>query len=486
MHNIVPSHSKWQLHVKLFPFNIHKNLSNQHYIVKNEKRMDAIKSAMSSEPNTKRAKSNKSDATQTCQFFVKRKKRNCRMIAARDEEYCGEHLPITKATFHGDNLLNTDAANDNNFVRIPCPLDPKHTVFAAKLEKHLKICNAAVRDQPDYIVPGLNSGKSEENTKYEDFKLTDIDTETTDRLIEKIEHLYSFHKIDAKIVDLIKTHPVLEAELSNDEYGCDTKKHLLQTSAILGYLTHYEQFEEDVSFVEYGAGKGQVSYWLAKCLESYRNTNVLLIDRACLRHKKDNKLDDSYAVKRVRADIADFDISKYDLVQKSKKIVAIGKHLCGAATDFAIQCSLHGNNVAQQNGNGPTTNTIIIALCCHHRCDWVHFIGKEFFIQNNFSVKEFMIITKMVGWATCGTGFSRERRKQIAEQKSNTFCNQKMLSYSRRKEIGDKCKRLLDFARICYLEKNGYKCSLKRYVSSDITLENICLVAFLNKKLPNT
>lgn len=79
---------------------------------------------------------------------------------------------------------------------------------------------------------------------------------------------------------------------------------------------------------------------------------------------------------------------------------------------------------------------------------------------------------------------SRERRKQLQE-KNEAMDNQieddnKDLTKRdrhERKEIGQKCKRLIDYARIGYLEQNGFKCSLKRFTSSDITLENICLVA---------
>lgn len=47
--------------------------------------------------------------------------------------------------------------------------------------------------------------------------------------------------------------------------------------------------------------------------------------------------------------------------------------------------------------------------------------------------------------------------------------------------IGYKCKRLLDLARIQFLEQNGYTCALKYYVKPDVTLENICLVGQLQR-----
>ena len=36
-------------------------------------------------------------------------------------------------------------------IRVPCPIDPTHTCFQNQLQKHLKICNARLEDQP----PGL-------------------------------------------------------------------------------------------------------------------------------------------------------------------------------------------------------------------------------------------------------------------------------------------------------------------------------------------
>lgn len=452
---------------------------------------------MADSPNKKRAKMElNSESTETgnqtaCKFFVKRKKRYCRLTRAKNSEYCGEHIPLT------ENSLKIVDANDStpkHNVRVPCPLDPKHTVCARKLHNHLKICNALVKDRPDFIVPGLNAGLNVANDSNEstDFKLCDVDKEIVDQIVDKIQKLYELHKIDERIDDLTASHPLLESELNNQEYGYETLRHLTQTSTILGYLNYYKLFDDYVSYVEYGAGKGQVSYWLAQAIANYPNSNVLLIDRASVRHKKDNKLDESHAVQRIRADIADFDISKHGLIQKSKQIVGIGKHLCGAATDFSLRCSIHGNDIAQANANAPKTIAILIALCCHHRCDWKHFVGQDFFIENGVSAKEFAIMTKMVGWAICGTGQSRERRKQMEEQKANgnipvpdevdSTPDTKNLdppkrNQHQRKEIGQKCKRLIDFARIRYMEQNGFKCSLKRYVSSDITLENVCLVA---------
>merc|ERR1712168_1697722 len=44
------------------------------------------------------------------------------------------------------------------------------------------------------------------------------------------------------------------------------------------------------------------------------------------------------------------------------------------------------------------------------------------------------------------------------------------------REIGRQCKRLLDHGRLSYLRHHGYQCQLVRYISDDVTPENIALL----------
>lgn len=304
--------------------------------------------------------------------------------------------------------------------RIPCPLDPKHTVYERNIRKHLEICNAKQKDLPEYIVPGLNAGPVAENgvdvDERSDLKLSDIDKEVINSIIEKVNNIYERCNFDGAIEELVLSHESLNDEINNKKRGQETLKHLVQASSILGHLQKLDLLKEDTAFIEFGAGKGQVAFWLAKAAEKLPRSHVLLIDKASLRHKKDNKLNETHSIHRVRADISEFDIRKYDLLKTSKNIVGVSKHLCGAATDFAIRCILNGNDNGQIDGK---TTGFIIALCCHHRCSWQPFVGKEFFIRHGITTKEFQIITKMVGWAVCGSGMSRERRKLVEERKQS-------------------------------------------------------------------
>jgi tRNA:m4X modification enzyme len=91
-------------------------------------------------------------------------------------------------------------------------------------------------------------------------------------------------------------------------------------------------------------------------------------------------------------------------------------------------------------------------------------------------------MSKIVGWAVCGSGMSRERRKQIIGDESKLAVPnlpKLKLNVEKRKVIGDKCKRVMDFARVKYLEANNFECKLNFYCEQDITLENVVLVAKL-------
>lgn len=118
--------------------------------------------------------------------------------------------------------------------------------------------------------------------------------------------------------------------MAKPEYGNKTKKHLKQASAILGLLSEYDLItESDTCYIEFGAGRGQLTYWLA---QANINSTFLLIERSSPKHKRDNKLDKANQVQRIRADIADLDLDKLEVVQKTRNIIGVTKHLCGDAT----------------------------------------------------------------------------------------------------------------------------------------------------------
>lgn len=63
----------------------------------------------------------------------------------------------------------------------------------------------------------------------------------------------------------------------------------------------------------------------------------------------------------------------------------------------------------------------------------------------------------------------------------NIFCRYG-LNREEREEIGRKCKYIINWGRLKYLQKLNFDCSLHYYVDKDITLENVCIVAVKNVK----
>ncbi|GFR49794.1 hypothetical protein Agub_g11732 [Astrephomene gubernaculifera] len=88
-----------------------------------------------------------------CNFFLSGKKaRFCRSLAVAGQRYCGNHLHV-----------DAEASSPAALERVPCPLDPSHTVLKTELEVHVtKRCPALAlvlreRAQPHFC-EGINEG----------------------------------------------------------------------------------------------------------------------------------------------------------------------------------------------------------------------------------------------------------------------------------------------------------------------------------------
>lgn len=92
-----------------------------------------------------------------------------------------------------------------------------------------------------------------------------------------------------------------------------------------------------------------------------------------------------------------------------------------------------------ENAEDKSTNTcpvkgIVIALCCHHRCDWHHYVGRDFFQKLGLGQREFGVFQRMSSWATCGSRtpgqvLDSNEKKELEEAEdhdidlTNTYCS---------------------------------------------------------------
>uniref|UniRef100_A0A3P8UKQ9 tRNA:m(4)X modification enzyme TRM13 n=1 Tax=Cynoglossus semilaevis TaxID=244447 RepID=A0A3P8UKQ9_CYNSE len=398
-----------------------------------------------------------------CAFFVEKKKRFCKMIVGKGKKFCGEHAD-----------MSVDGSR-----RIVCPLDPKHTVSENKLENHLKKCNSREKDKPVYYVENINAGSSGGAEPQDRTELQSL----VDQLKAAVTGL------DCNVEDGVLSHPVLQVELSNPKNGDSAHKHLKQQSSILGHLQDLGLLEGGRCFVEFGAGRGKLSHWIHEALKTSQDLQLLLVERCSTRFKVDGKHQDvGVEFERLQVDIQHLDLSKVPLLQTKKlPLVGVGKHLCGAATDLALRCLLerpgheeeseprHKRMRTMDPGCGSVLG-LAVALCCHHRCEWRHYVGQEFFLKQGLGEMEFSAFCRMSSWATCGLRLTNQDEGHEGSDLVRSFLC-RFLSAAEREQMGRRCKELIDAGRLHFLKTKGFEGKLRRYADPQVTLENVLLTA---------
>ncbi|XP_012055860.1 PREDICTED: tRNA:m(4)X modification enzyme TRM13 homolog [Atta cephalotes] len=394
-----------------------------------------------------------------CMHFVERKKRFCRMTVQKGHQYCGEH----QRDLAGSNIGNE---------RVPCPLDPTHTCYRSKLTKHLGVCNVKRRldAQPTFVVEGTNLDDESIVTPPR-VPLSQLDGSIIRMVIRKIHAAYDELP---EFSQTILRHNVLEDKLNDETSGNKVRKHLLQNASLLGHLEQANLVQDDTCFIEFGAGKAQLTYWLGQIIKDKSNSCILLIDRSSHRHKSDNKLkreESHLAVKRIRADIADLQLNQISEIQPIKYKVGIAKHLCGTATDLAIRCLVKSMN------SEPKVNVrgLIVAFCCHHKCEYSSYVGRKYLQQCGFTADEFPVLCSIVSWATCGCRLKSDIN--LPSDATSDTANKISSKSDEREVIGRKAKTLLNWGRLVFLKSVGFQAELLYYISTDISLENMCVVA---------
>ncbi|XP_063366430.1 tRNA:m(4)X modification enzyme TRM13 homolog [Cydia amplana] len=531
--------------------------------------------------------------TPQCQFFVQRKKRLCRMTVKPGRQYCGEHEP------------QPNAEADQMDKRIPCPNDPKHTCYASKLLKHLAICNARRTEQPPYIMHNINAPEAVDTCPRR--PLGSYPKDALAKVIDKVNHLYAKHvegHITAQPPRPI--HRAVLPEFSEEDRAESSRRHLRQVSALLWAAQHAGLATPRACYVELGAGKGQLCYYAAHAWCANTGGRVLAVDRAPLRHKRDNKLrsappthtapsdnatesrvsnidlqdqkgdvgpednqlnkidgvdgkklstpnkilkrnnisntessehstnskdtgngetldkilnsdkisrnsensnvicnskdgedgisttESNYHITanskdgngetretdkskesevgvRIRADLAHLALEAVPVVAECEAVVALAKHLCGVATDYALRCIAAPGVVSKTRG-------AVLATCCHHRIEQALYVANEPLKELGIDAEEFNIMLGIVSWATCGDGRSRERRLLEPPQEAQE-AQEAGRRQEQREETGRRAKALFDWGRVLWLRARGFDARLCRYVPRDVSLENVAIVA---------
>ena len=124
------------------------------------------------------------------------------------------------------------------------------------------------------------------------------------------------------------------------------------------------------------------------------------------------KSDETLTVRRIRIDLKDFDLSRLPEIDRKPATpwVALGKHLCGSGTDYALLACQRAIGLdasspsASVDDRAPSTTGIadrftglFIATCCHHRCNWESYAAKENFVRRGVTEQDFELVSWMTG-----------------------------------------------------------------------------------------
>ncbi|KAH8552325.1 methyltransferase TRM13-domain-containing protein [Umbelopsis sp. PMI_123] len=458
------------------------------------------------------------DRPQQCHYWVARKRRYCHLPSKKTNKYCGEHLTEQQ---------KEDITQDSR-IRVPCPFDPQHTVFQDELDVHLKTrCNARPKPSDPWYTLNVNctlplskeelefqqSIHSHKHLKSQPWiarvQLHELPKNELRDLILKVERLYK------EVVPPIKTkihfHPSMEKRRAQVKYH----KHADQQASLLGHMADHDMLKKKhAAFVEFGAGRGELSHHLKAALNAEEGESTfVLIDRKAVRGKFDTALageKGATKVKRINIDIKDLWLSNLDALKDEsghqKPMIAYSKHLCGSATDLTLKCL--ENYVEDQKAHHHNSNAIpgiIIALCCHQLCRYEMYPNTQFLEDNQISKTDYDRICKMTSWAICGqpkalrvtdegvkipteatstvgidSDDEGEEHHHTVEEEGDfddTSAHYSGLDHESREAIGFACKRILDAGRAEFLRQHGFHVELVYYADRKTTLENCALIA---------
>ncbi|PON43207.1 Methyltransferase TRM [Parasponia andersonii] len=355
------------------------------------------------------------------------------------------------------------------------------------------------------------------------------------KLIEKIESVH-----ESMCRDIRDSYKIPEACGIWIKREIDVKlpfqeKHVTQQASILGNLEEFglvkspigsEKCDRDGSLgddnvvpavVEFGAGRGYLTQMLADC---YGIEKVFLVERKSYKLKADRSLrqKDRLILERLRIDskptiylpaftdtmlmschtswdpisfaVEDLNLSAVESLQ-GVPYLAIGKHLCGPATDLTLRCCLmeHCNQVNVAGcGVELDLRGLAIATCCHHLCQWKNYINKTYFASLGITKEEFHAITWFTSWAVDadhGSDLSDVTNCSVHPQSIGTdfsgnngvediIRNMKAVE---RAALGFMCKQIIDKGRMVWLREHGLETQFVKYVPPTISPENHLLIA---------
>ena len=434
-----------------------------------------------------------------CQYFMEQKRRFCGVARTPDSLYCGNH-----EAFCSDSSLKPARK------RIPCPVDPSHSIYADCANKHVKICNItterrAMESEPYYCL-NCNSGAP-----------SDADTDAgrsvvdADGLLSKINSFYSSlgplvavepRDVDTPVSDELRLieETVVKA-VAPAQSSFKQLRHAQQDAKIVYEMLKHKLLpasncdglsSTNTVYVELGAGRGVLGQAVSSVSSE---SSLVLVERSGQRRKADTQLRrvPGGQFTRIRMDIRHCRLAGLrpflEHERGPKRVVVIAKHLCGVATDLALRS-------LETLPESVASRGLSIATCCHHACMWDDYVGKDWLVSSGFSRSEFNVLRLWSSWAFAlgstrvSDGIDTQEQDQDQDQDQDqekehqaptlpqSVARPSGMTREAMAECGFKIKRLLDYGRLRYArEKLGLStCRVVQYCNHSESPECYLLV----------
>ena len=374
-----------------------------------------------------------------CAHWMASKSRYCNFAPPEGLRYCRHHDP--------------DLAGD--LARVPCPVDGSHTVLRSQLEAHVKICatktDADRQRQQAWFREGVNGGGAG--------ALGDVDAPP---------------RPTRALLAALGAFEAQRCGARPSAAATKRQRHAIQGDLIVEAAAREipDLFADRAAVVDLGAGKGGLA---ARVRAAYPGDAVVCVEREARRHKRDGDMREVGAFARVRGDLADVDLAKVDALG-TLAVVGVAKHLCGSASDLALK--------ALDSLPAGTWRGLALATCCHHRCDWSSYVGRDYFCVavDGGNAAEFAKVARWAAWATIedpdAAPAARDRSGHDRPPASDPDEALAGLGWREKRDVGRRCKQLIDEGRIDFLARRGLaRAARVHYCDAALSPENNLIVA---------
>ena len=290
-------------------------------------------------------------------------------------------------------------------------------------------------------------------------------------LVNVLKETHTDPVFRARLADCIKLVDDRRAfSTSEKSYIPVKRRHYAQFAAIVTAMKQYGLVHATPTnspvYVEFGAGRGYLSHFLSDTCE---NLDIILLERRAYRFKAERSMRErAGSILRLQVDIKDVVLHGLERLN-SREFIGFGKHLCGAATDYALRACF--SPPSANFGKERLAKGFAVATCCHHLCSWDSYINRPFLVQMGFDLNEFHLLTKISSWATLSDAHGGVYRNQTGHSNCELALRpvEKLM-------LGRRAKLILDEGRVRWLLSLGLKAKLLTYVDASVSPENILLL----------